>query len=65
MIPCDKCDKYDNCRRVSNCRIMSAELKRVTSGRKKGKLKIKYASSLDMDEHIMWKNIIYGAYDGD
>ena len=71
---CDKCPKRHKCSlhydtRINEwiviCPLMRAELNRVENGRKKNKVELRYEASMERTEYRIYKNKVYGAYDGD
>ena len=76
---CLKCPKRDKCALEYDanqgalevrCKVMRAELNRIEYGdmrikKNKHKPSIRFEAEMDRVEYIIFKNKVYGAYDGD
>ena len=76
---CDKCPKRHKCTLeydkdiqewIVICPLMRAELNRIENGdirnkKNKHRPQLRFEAEMDRIEYIVFKNKVYGAYDGD
>ena len=65
---CLKCPKYHCCKKI--CRLVYIDLMRLEHGDKrlkknKHRPKLRFEAEMDRIEYIVFKNKVYGAFDGD
>ena len=67
---CNKCRKRDNCVNPDICPKVGPILHRLEHGdvrykKNRNRLPIRFEAEMDRVEYIIFKNKVYGAFDGD